>query len=187
MIRVKTVPDLVHVTKSKLWTINYHTGSVEVVSYYFDAKKLGDPVTQTAQVPDHQTVLQCVVNGQESLVCASTDGLLVTNLKSPSAFQYQPFPAIVSPEAAMSLVSRGSYVQIDSNNKLTTFKASGTSVEHVGSSDFFTSCPGLKLRQECKEVGIDSNGIEYCQSASSNVIINYNGSEQPVKISEERG
>jgi len=187
MIRVKTVPDLVHVTKSKLWTVNYQTGSVEVLSYYFDTKKLGDPVSQTVQVPDHQTVLKCVVNGQESLVCASTDGLLVTNLKSPASFQYQPFPAIISPEAAMSLVSRGNYVQIDSNNKLFTFTASGTSLEHVDSSDFFTSCPGLKLRQECKEVGIDSDGIEYCQSASSNVIINYNGSEQPVKISEERG
>jgi hypothetical protein len=48
-----------------------------------------------------------------------------------------------------------------------------------------TSCPGLVVSQDCEEVGLDTEGLEYCRQYSQQLSIQARGDTTPVTIGQD--
>jgi len=185
MFRLKSSPDLVHLSKSKLWTVFSSGKEIEIVSYYFDTKKTGDSISQTVSAPGGQTISECLAHG-DWLICRTSSSVLYTTLKAAGEFKSILIPANLGSISSMKL--SGSYLLIESGSTVLNYKITEDGVKtREETSALYSDCPGLKVKQDCTEKGTDSEGFEYCSVYSDDVLVSFQDRDQVVKIAEKRG
>jgi len=186
-VRVKEVPSLIHVIKSKMYTINIKNNKVEVNTFGFDTKRLDESNTAVLTSPGG-VVEKCAVGEANILTCLTAQGLVHTSLKgitSGTTLELISFEDKVSPE---TMTMSGSFLQVESGTGLLTFKVAPEGVVRVSEAKALLSvCPGLGVEQECLENGISADGVEYCTRRANSVKLVFNGQELVVKLAEDRG
>jgi len=207
LVRVKKNPDLIHLSRSlsKMWTINYTPEGVQITSYYFDTKRLGDPTTTNLIAPataERRRVSKCVVGKGEMLVCFCSTGLLYAPLKNNNGgntggseteqqLTYLAYPENTRLVNLDSVTVRASNLQFENEQgELLTYRVDAEGVEELtgSGSGRLSECAGLEVEQDCVEKGLDSQGVGYCAKYSREIRFTYKQKlQQVVKISEDRG
>jgi len=185
LVRPKRNPDLVHLSKSKIWTIFTGEGSVEITSYSFDSKKIVEANTVTVQ--SGSPLKNCIVGSGEMLVCMSSDKFQYVSMKTGDKFELLPFSSERRVDVNSAVV-RGSFIQIETDGPILTYRCSSSGLEFVSEgTSLLSECPGLKVDQECLEGGTDSEGFTYCAKYAKDIKVNYKTRDIAVKVPVEHG
>ena len=88
LVRADRAPDLVSVHDNNLVTVNYDGNEMEIVSYNYDNKKIGDGVKIVSRTPFHTGNLGgavCQMTDDQVLMCANDKGVHSLDVKTKSS------------------------------------------------------------------------------------------------------
>ena len=194
LARPGRVPDLVSVSANKLVTVFYDGGEMEIVTYSFDHKKLGEGEKVISRTPVQVGSVGgavCGVTDTAALVCAAEKGLHTLDLGQGRRAAWQTH-SVAGPVVSSSLRVRGAVAEVETAAgkvaRLDTATGSLVTADTGAGVALVAGCGGAEVRQECATEGRSQDGLGYCDTYSRQVSLRTGaGAEVTHTLAEQRG
>jgi len=194
MIKADRKPDLVSVSGKQLITVFYDGGEMEVVTYNYDNKKIGDAVKFVTRSPVQVGNIggaECLLTDANHLVCAGDKGLHTLKLDDGKSASWKSHS--LTGVKSSTLRTIGSLVEVEIVGgklaKLNTDTGNMAHVEIAGNGVIMEAgCGQVMVTQNCETQGMDSEGNAYCDKFSREIKISKSDESQVTHVlSEDRG
>ena len=183
LVRVDRAPDLVSVGQTRLVTVFYDGGEMEIVTYNFDNKKISEGQRSISRTPVQVGKVGgavCKITDAMVVVCANDRSLHSLDVggagiwRSHKVTGVQPLSLRVQGVLAEAELVSGKVAMLDTG----TGKVSEAEAEAGAGVVMINRCGGLEVRQRCETEGRSQDGATYCATFSRELSVG-GGPRQP--------
>ena len=188
LVRVDRAPDLVSVGQTRLVTVFYDGGEMEIVTYNFDNKKISEGQRSISRTPVQVGKVGgavCKITDAMVVVCAYDRSLHSLNVGGAGTWRnhkvtgVQPLSLRVQGVLAEAELVSGKVAMLDTGTGKVREAEAGAGVVMIA------RCGGLEVRQRCETEGRSQDGATYCATFSRELSVG-GGPRQPQAGAEGR-
>ena len=187
LVRADRVPDLVSVIQGKLVTVFYDGGEMEIVTYSYDNKKIGEGKKSIIKTPlqvGNVGGAVCKMTENLVLVCVNDRSIHTLDVAANGA-SWKSHQAVGVKTASLRVRGAQAEAELVSGRvaRLDTGTGEVTMVEAGAGLVIGAGCGGLEVRQKCETEGRSEDGTGYCDTWGRELRVG----EASHKLTEARG